>query len=245
MLYKIEKFIEANNAALEFFIECRKRSDLAQQYLAKRLSTDTVKKYKIGYAPKTGLIDWLHSKKIESCYTDYLGLTGDSQNYQTFKTRIMVPIIHAGVVIGFGGRTLDANQPKYINSRASTLYQKREVLYNLHFARKRIIKHGFALLVEGYFDVLGLVDAGVHNAIATCGTSFTYPQASLLKRYTNKVYTFFDGDDAGRIASKKAKSVLKQAGIYAGQILLPDGFDPDSFVKKFGRKSLKKLKVIK
>jgi DNA primase len=247
MIHKIEKFIEANQAALEFFLACQKRSEKAQKYLGNRLSTETIKKYKLGYAPETGLINWLKHKKIGLFYTDRLGLTGASESgspYQTFKTRIMVPIFHAGIVVGFGGRTLDPSKPKYINSRTSVLYHKNEVVYNLHLARRHIDRLGFAFLVEGYFDVLGLVDHGVLNAVATCGTAFSYQQAWLLKRYTNRVYTFFDGDEAGIIAAKKAKTVLKQTEMYKGRIVLPKGYDPDSFVKENGAKALKKLKVV-
>jgi DNA primase len=246
MIYQIEKYIEANNAALEFFLECRKRSEKAQKYLKKRLSPELVQKYKIGYAPEIGLVRWFEHKKTSLFHAERLGLIGTSgsSQYQVFKTRIMIPIIHAGIIVGFGGRTLEPDKSKYINSRSSVLYQKKDILYNMHQARKSIDRLGFALLVEGYFDVLGLADQGVLNAVATCGTSFGFNQARLLKRYTDKVYAFFDGDEAGKIAAKKAKEVLQRAGIYAGRFLLPSGFDPDTYIKKYGKKALNKLEVI-
>jgi DNA primase len=246
MIYKLEKFIETNNAALHFFHECGKRSEKAKKYLEKRLSPEVIKKYKIGYAPKTGLIKWLEAKKIELFYANQLGLTGmgEKDAYQVFKTRIMIPIIHAGIVVGFGGRTLDPSKPKYINSRTSVLYQKKEVLYNMHNARSHIAKQGFALLVEGYFDVLGLIDAEINNVVATCGTALSYQQADLLKRYTDRVYTFFDGDNAGILAAQKAKAILKSVGIFGGKIMLLRDHDPASFVQEYGKKALKKLKVV-
>jgi DNA primase len=248
MIHKIEKFIEANNAALSFFVACRKRSEDAKKYLSNRLSEETIIKYRLGYAPETGLVKWLQDKNIPSFYSDQIGLTGRGDTgapYQVFRSRVMIPIIHAGLVVGFGGRTLGPSGAKYINSKTSILYRKKEVLYNLHFARRHIDKQGFALLVEGYFDVLGLVDHGVQNVVATCGTAFSYAQANLLRRYTNKVYVLFDGDEAGKRAASKAKPILKNFGLYNGRILLPKGYDPDTFVAKYGKKELNKLKVVR
>lgn len=237
----------ANVCALDYFVQCRRKSKKAQEYLEKRLSKEIIIKYKIGYAPAIGLAMWLCEEGISPFITKQLGLIKVNKKGKLcsmFKDRIMIPIIHADYVVGFGGRALSDEQPKYLNSKTSKIYQKKEILFNLHFARHHIDRLGYALLVEGYFDVLGLADVGVNNAVATCGTAFSIEQALLLKRYTNKVYTLFDGDDAGIVAAIKTKTVLKSVGLYRGRILLPNGHDPDTFVKKYGKKSLKKLNVV-
>jgi DNA primase len=240
-------FISANILALQYFNHCRKTSKKAQKYLKSRLSQETVYRYRIGYAPPIGLAKWLHSKGVSPFVAQQLGLIRINQNgtlSSTFKNRIMLPIMHAGYVVGFGARALDDDQPKYINSKTSKIYKKKEILFNLHFARQHIDRLGYVLLVEGYFDVLGLVDAGIRNVVATCGTAFSFEQALLLKRYTDRVYTFFDGDDAGFQAAERAKPVLQKLGLYKGKILLPKGYDPDTFVQKRGKKALKDLRVI-
>ncbi len=247
MAYQLQTIFGVNQSSLEFFRKCYRLSEKAKKYLEGRLSVETINKYKLGYCPKTGLVAWFERNNISVYCTNYLGLTGtyaSSDAYQIFKNRIMIPIVHAGFIIGFGGRTLENDQPKYINSRTSLIYQKKSTLFNLYYARSHISKVGYALLVEGYFDVLGLVDKKIGNAVATCGTAFSIEQAFMLKRYTKKVYTLFDGDEAGIAAALKAKVVLKQAGIYGGKILLPAGYDPDTYVKAHGKSALRKLRVV-
>ena len=171
----------------------------------------------------------------------------DNNAYPRFTHRIMIPIIHAGRLIGFGGRTLGPEtkqNPKYINSKASVLYNKSEVLYGLWRARASIEKLGYAFLVEGYFDVLSLVNHKIYNCVGLCGTAFTKDQAKQLKRYTEKVYIMLDGDNPGKVAAKKAKIILKKNHIYGGRVILPNQLDPDEFIKKYGREALNKVKII-
>lgn len=247
MLDQFKQLTEINKIALEFFIKCRKRSEKAQTYLRQRLSQETIVQYHIGYAPRTGLHKWLERHNVRLYQAQQLGLLGVNSKiepYQVFKNRIIIPVVHAGVIVGFGGRTLEEDQVKYINSKTSKLYQKKEILFNLHYARRHIAQCGYALLVEGYFDVLGLVDHGIRNVVAACGSAFSVEQALLLQRYAKKVYTFFDGDAAGVAAAAKAKMVLRSVGIYNGRIMLPHGYDPDTYVAKHGKRALKNLKVI-
>jgi DNA primase len=205
-----------------------------------------VNTYQVGYAPYDGFAEFLNFHRVPEKDVRDLGLINiDPQGYAEshFKNRIILPIIHAGWVVGFGGRTLGNALPKYLNSRASILYNKSSVLYGLHIARSHIEKHNYAILVEGYFDVLGLRSQGVHTAVATCGTAFTKGQAALLRRYTNRVFVMLDADAAGRAAAEKAKQVLQKASIFGGIIELPDNFDPDEFVKENGKKAIKCLPI--
>jgi DNA primase len=243
----IKELIAVNQSTLEYFRQSFKQSEEAKEYVYSRVSRNTATIFKIGYAPSTGLIGWLAATDANLVkIAKEIGLIGVSNRgiYQKFHNRIMIPIFHAGVIIGFGARALDPSEKaKYINSSSSPLYHKRDTLYGLHHNRLRIQHDGVAYLVEGYFDVLGMAEYGFRSAVASCGTSFTAGQAALLKRYAKKVYVLFDGDAAGQAAAAKAKPVLQREKLYAGRIILPNGFDPDTFLKKYSKTELRKLKV--
>lgn len=243
----IKELIAVNQSALEYFRQSFKQSKEAKTYVYNRISRGTATIFKVGYAPSTGLLGWLADADPNLIKTaKEIGLVGVTHHkiHQKFYNRIIIPIFHAGVVAGFGARALDPNEKaKYINSSSSPLYHKRDTLYGLHHNRLRIQKDGVAYLVEGYFDVLGMAEHGLRNAVASCGTSFTAGQASLLRRYAKKVYVLFDGDAAGQAAAVKAKGVLQREQMYAGRIILPKGYDPDTFLKKYSKTELRKLKV--
>lgn len=242
----IKELTEVNHSALEFFRHSFKQSPEAKKYVYSRISRTTATAFKIGYAPHKGLIGWLTDTNPELVKVarelSLVNVVGHKIQ-QKFYNRIMIPIFHAGIVVGFGGRALDDDAVKYINSNNSLLYHKREVLYGLHQNRLHIINSEVAYLVEGYFDVLGMAEHKMRNAVASCGTALTRAQAQLLKRYAKKVFVLFDGDEAGQKAAVKAKAVLQDVKIYAGRIILPEGYDPDTFLKKYGKKDLHNLKV--
>lgn len=250
-MLRTKRLEKLNKLALKYFIEQLEHSKRAQNYLYARIDKNTAKKYFIGYAPNGGFVEYLNKHNVAKKDASKSGLVVfdyDNNAYARFNNRIMIPIIHAARLVGFGGRTLGSvaqKNPKYINSKASVLYNKSEVLYGLWRARKFIEKLGYSFLVEGYFDVLNLAKHKVNNCVGLCGTAFTREQAKQLKRYTDKVYVMLDSDPAGRIAAKKAKNILKKEHIYAGRVRLPNKLDPDEFVEKYGRKALNRVKILK
>lgn len=206
----------------------------------------TINTFKLGYATGCGLIDFLNENDVNVDDAAYLGLIKPNEDgtcYEAFRNRIMLPIIKSKVIIGFGGRTIIKGPAKYINSKASKLYNKSDTLYGLNFAAKYIAQEGAAILVEGYFDVLGLWDAGIRNVVAGCGTALGELHALLLKRWTDKVYTCYDPDDAGVAAAKKSRKVLGKQGLEVVDVHLPGELDPDEWVKKYGVGEFKKMLI--
>ncbi len=147
----------------------------------------------------------------------------------------MIPIhSESGTLIGFGGRSLDGSDPKYLNSPESELFNKSNTLYNLHRAKDQMRKLDRAILVEGYFDCIALDSAGIAGVVASMGTSLTTGQASVLRRRASKVTICYDGDSAGRQASLRAAPVLLSAGLGVEIANVGEGDDPDGFLQKHG-----------
>jgi DNA primase len=151
----------------------------------------------------------------------------------------MIPICRdAGSVIAFGGRATEADQqPKYLNSPETPIYSKSRTLYGLNYAKAAIRKLNYAVLVEGYFDVAQLVQAGISPVVASCGTALTPQQAQLLRRFTSKVVISFDPDAAGQGAAVRSCELLVSEGFDVNVALLPAGADPDTFVQREGREA--------
>lgn len=232
-----ESLARVNLLALKYFCMSLDKSKDAKSYLRGRIAQGTVQKYYLGYAPKFGLIDHLNKHDVtteDALELGLIGLNEDDTAYEVFTKRIMFPIIKNNRVVGFGGRTLIDHPTKYLNSKSSLLYNKSETLYLLDIAKRSIYKKDWAILVEGYFDYLALVESGIPNSVAGCGTAFKERQARLLRRWTDTVYVCYDGDIAGKKATKNARKMLKRHNIFGGVIKLPDGYDPDKFIKKFG-----------
>ncbi|MGI6663966.1 MAG: DNA primase [Christensenellaceae bacterium] len=165
----------------------------------------------------------------------------DGKIYDFFRNRVMFPVQNVfGDVIGFGGRVLDDSEPKYLNTGETTVFNKRYHLYALNLVRK---KQGIKniILTEGYMDTVSLAGAGIENAVASLGTAFTKEQAKLLKRYTNRVYICYDGDRAGKEAALRAIDILENEGLRVSVIDLPEGMDPDDYIKKYGVEAFRKL----
>src|SRR5207245_6636244 len=155
--------------------------------------------------------------------------------YDRFRNRLMIPIhSETGALVGFGGRSLDGSDPKYLNSPESELFNKSRLLYNLHRSKDAMRRIDRAILVEGYFDSIALDHAGVPGVVASMGTSLTTGQASLLRRYTTRVVIAYDGDDAGRNATLRAAPILLAAGLTVSALDLQGEKDPDSLVQKHG-----------
>ncbi len=159
-----------------------------------------------------------------------------------FWNRLLFPIQDLrGRVVGFGGRILDDGEPKYLNSPESEVFHKGRLLYNLHAAKHAIRKEERALVVEGYFDVLRLVESGVEEVVAPLGTSFTEEQARLLKRFTKNVTLLYDSDPAGLRATFRAADELLRAGLRVSVATLPQGEDPDTLARQGGEKAVRAL----
>ena len=249
-----EAMLKASEVAAEFFAHVLwNTSDgaLARDYLNSRgIAAETARAFLIGFAPSrpASLAKALRRRGLAEAGVK-VGLVkkdGDAA-YDMFRARVMFPIRDAqGRVLAFGGRVLDARLPKYINSPESPLYSKARTLYGLFEARQAISSNAAsgkdrAIIVEGYFDVIALWQAGFKEAVAGCGTALTVEQLRALSRYTKNVIACFDGDAAGRKASMRALEIFLQAGLLGRGIFIPPGFDPDTFVRERGAAAFAEL----
>ena len=213
------------------------------------LSEETIKKFRLGFAPDSyeKLLPLLKSAGHDLEEAAKLGLINKSEKsrgwFDKFRYRVIFPFHNtAGRIIGFGGRKLrEEQQPKYLNSPESPIYKKGEILYGLHQAIQAVRENGFLYIVEGYFDLLRLVEVGINNVAAVSGTAFTENQARLIRRYTKNVYIAFDRDNAGRKASIRAAQIIEKDGLSAFIVNLPEGDDPDTFILDQGTAAFEAL----
>ncbi len=156
-----------------------------------------------------------------------------------FRNRLMIPIARdSGAIVAFGGRALDPGQvPKYLNSPETPLYTKGRTLYGLDVTKGAIRKHNYCVLVEGYFDLAQVWQAGIQPVVASCGTALSSGQARILKRFAGKVVLSFDPDAAGQGAASRSSELLVTEGFQVNVALLPEGSDPDTFIRKSGGKA--------
>lgn len=247
-----ERLFRANETARKFYQDELKRAGKSvKDYLKNRgLQPATVESFQIGYAPEgwDGLLKHLQANGHSLTPFQKLGLLLQSEKtrswYDRFRGRLMFPIHNpSGKVVGFGGRDLtgDEKSPKYINSPESPVYQKSRVLYGLHLTREAIRAEGAAIFVEGYMDLVQLYQSGIQQVVATSGTALTEEHASLIRRYTQKVYLCYDADSAGQNAALRGGEVLFQNLLDVQVLILPEGEDPDSFVKNHGREAFLEL----
>jgi DNA primase len=240
---KLAEYFSINNLALQLYQ--KNLMGLADDHPARlelfdhrQLTMDSVIEFKLGFAPDEWkfLSPALIEQGLYKPAVD-LGLvaTKNDSNYDIYRNRIIFPILdEKGAVCGFGGRKMeDGNKdnPKYINSRDSDVYRKEQILYGLYQASKAIREMGFAVVVEGYYDVISFHQKGAANTVAPCGTALTEQQAKLLKRFTNHVVLMGDGDKAGRGANYKAVNLLLRHGFKVDICNVPDGEDPDSLAR--------------
>ena len=210
------------------------------------LSENTIKTFGLGYAADSwdSLFNEAKRAGIPQEHLADLGLVTQNKQknswYDTFRNRVIFPVFSVGgQVVGFGGRTLldDPQTPKYLNSPESRLFEKSKLLYGLNAAKHEIRRRETAILVEGYMDVLALHQAGITNAVASCGTSLTRYQAKILQRYTKSVLFMYDADSAGKKSMMSGLDTLLAEGITPFIVMLPSGDDPDSFVRREGRET--------
>lgn len=235
-------------AASFFYRQALKRTPAAQEYLTRRgLTPKTIEDFELGYAPDGWdyLLRFLQRHNFSLQDAEAAGLLKAREDgsgyYDRFRNRIIFPIHDAsGRVVAFGARTMGNEEPKYLNSPETPLFEKRNTFYGWHKARGAILQQRAAIVVEGYLDLIMLHQYGFAHSLATLGTAFTDDHASRLKRLVERVYLMFDSDSAGVRAALRAGEVLLQAGIPTLVVRLPQGEDPDSLLRTYGAEALQR-----
>lgn len=243
------RILEANREAARLFHACLYSAEgrAGLEYYYSRGYTDaTIRHFGLGYAPQRFdfVRDHLRKKGFHDEELVLAWLCARSKNgkgiYDIFRNRVMIPIIDVrGNVIAFGGRVLDDSKPKYLNSGETMVFKKTNNLFALNFAKQA--KGERLILCEGYMDVIALHQAGFENAVAALGTSFTADHARLLSRYTDEVVLIFDADAAGKKGAQRAIGLLRETGLRIRLVTIPDGKDPDEFIRKNGAERFKLL----
>ena len=237
-----KEFYEINRLAARFYYKAlREHKNPGYTYMRRRgISDETLNTFGIGYADEdwTSLTDHLVEQGYEPQKLVEVGLSSekDGRFYDKFRGRVIFPIINTGgKVIGFGGRIIADGEPKYLNSRESAAFQKKNNLYGLNVTKEYVKKEGRIILVEGYMDVISLYQAGIRNVSASLGTALTENQARLIKRYASDVILSYDADAAGQKAALRGLDILYGEDLRARVLVVTDGKDPDEFIKARGR----------
>ncbi len=251
-----DELIHVNETAADFFsasLDSSRDAQRARSYLEERgMNSSIIKAFRLGWAPDRwdGLVNHLKEKGIKISLAETAGLVlqrkGGSGHYDRFRGRIMFPIRDwQGSTVAFGARILpgdaEKDQPKYINSPETPVYNKSRVLYGLYQNKSAIRKAGFGVVVEGYMDLLALAQAGVNNAAATLGTALTADHVKFLKRVSRDWVVVFDGDAAGQRAAARALPFFYSAGLNVRVLSLPEEDDPDTFIRREGRDNWEKV----
>jgi DNA primase len=244
---KREKILQVNDEAVKFFTKNLNVSKGPKDYLKKRgVSEESLINFSVGYAADQWDALFVHFKKAG--YADSLILNArlviaDGKGSRDFfRKRIIFPISNLkNDVIAFGGRVMDNSLPKYLNSPETDVFKKSETLFAINLAREEIRKREHAIIVEGYLDAIICHQYGFKNTIAPLGTALTSRQLQKLKILTDKVVLVFDSDAAGIAAARRSLAILCESGFKAKILLLPEGEDPDSFLRKNGGPAFQKM----
>jgi DNA primase len=241
-----DKMLEAHELTAKWYQHLLLHTDHGQkalEYLKQRgLTLETIETFRVGFAPASwdALAQFLHKRRFPFPLMEEAGLLSrknDGSGYvDRFRGRVMFPICDSqGKVIAFGGRALEpGQQPKYLNSPETPLFNKSRNLYNLHLARSTMRKKQHAILFEGYMDVIASHQAGVTHGVATLGTSLTEDHAKILRRNAEQVTLCYDADDAGQAAAFRGLDVLIKSGCAVKVATMPDRLDPDEYIQKHG-----------
>ena len=237
------KIYEANRQAARYYFKMLHTAQgiNAMNYLRGRaLSEKTIRHFGLGFAPeqRNSLCNHLKSLGFKDSEIVAANLAFKSKNgygiYDRFSNRVMFPIIDLrGNVIAFGGRIMTDEKPKYLNTSDTPVFKKSANLFSLNNAKntgKRTL-----ILCEGYMDVIAVNQAGFENAVATLGTALTNEQAMLMKRYADEVIICYDADEAGQKATQRAIQILRNAGLLIRVLIIPNGKDPDEFIRNKGK----------
>ena len=243
---------KVNEMARDFYHNCLTLTRLGEPgkayFTSRAISAETIDEFKLGFAPhawdKLSTAFLKRGVKQELLLSD--GLAAERQNgggiYDRFRNRIIIPIAdERGRVVGFGGRVLDDSTPKYLNTPETVLFNKRRILFGLDRANRAIKQAGYAIVVEGYMDAISVFSAGVKNVVASLGTAFTAEHCKLLLRYAPAIYFCYDSDDAGQKATIRALSIVQGTGATVRVIVVPDGKDPDEYIRKHGAEAFQQL----
>jgi len=239
-----------NELAHEYFCEQIKHAKTAQDYIARRgVSAEICERFGIGYAPDNwdSLVSLAASRGFSPKQCVLAGLANEKDAggvVDKFRGRLMISIQSlTNKIVGFGGRIMvdGTNAPKYMNSPETPLYHKSDILFGLNHARQSIEKSGEVIVVEGYFDLISLYQAGIQNVVAVSGTALTEQHARLLARYAKRIFLVFDGDGPGRKAARKSLETLMPMGMEIRILVLPDEDDPDELVREKGAQAFRDL----
>jgi DNA primase len=244
-----EPLWEVNGAAVEYFRQTLWEDDLglnARKYLEEReISRELAEKVGIGFAPREiGLMRaYLNTLGFDDDRLIESGLLhlpeGSTEPRPRFRDRLIFPIYDVSSrVVGFGGRLLGPGEPKYLNSAESPVFSKGKLLYGLNWAKQAARRDERMLVVEGYFDAVRLIGAGIESVVAPMGTALTEDQAKLIRRYTDRVFLLYDSDKAGLKATFRSGDELLAQGAAVQVVTLPDGEDPDTYVRTHGARGL-------
>ncbi|APQ73635.1 DNA primase [Clostridium botulinum] len=234
------------DAARYFFNNLIINKNAINYFLNRGVTKSIIKRFGLGYSKDSwdGLLRHLKTKGYTELDMLSAGLIIRSKNgsyYDRFRNRVMFPVFdYRGKVIGFGGRVLNDAKPKYLNSPETMVFKKGINLYGLNYAVKEN-KDRVLIIVEGYMDCITLHQYGIKNSVASLGTALTTNQARLLKRYADKVIISYDSDTAGQLATQRGLEILKDVGLGVEILTVPDGKDPDQFVKAHGKEAYLKL----
>ncbi len=240
-----QRFLNLHQLARDFYSQTLLKTERGQrvvsEYLIPRgISADSITTFELGLAPdvpdafcKSAMKKGFQEKEILDAG---LAISRPDGLLDRFRNRLIFPIKDiSGRTVGFAGRALvPGDEPKYVNSPQTPLFDKGKLLYGLYLAKDTISKTSAAVLVEGYMDVIGLFQAGVENAVASMGTSLTLEQIRLLRRFTSNVFLAYDADSAGEKASTRGISLFLEEGMIPRIIVLPPGQDPDDFIREKG-----------
>lgn len=242
-----EKMFNINEFADKYFVDTLWNTEegraIGLEYFRERGYFDPIiEKFHLGYNPDATHWDAFTEHAKKNGYSEELleqiglSIKGQKGLYDRYHGRVMFPIHNlTGRVIGFGGRILvnDKKSPKYQNSPESEIYDKKQTLYGIYFAKNAIARQDECILVEGYFDVLRMHQIGIENVVASSGTSLTMEQIRLVKRYTKNITMLYDGDAAGIHAALRGTDMILSEGMNVRVVVLPPEHDPDTFGKEY------------
>ncbi|MGM9927633.1 MAG: DNA primase [Bacillus sp. (in: firmicutes)] len=243
-----KKMVDAHELLSKFYhhlLVNTKEGEEALQYLLDRgFTRETIEKFSIGYSLNSWdfVSTFLTKRGFDENILESAGIIirreDDQKKFDRFRNRIMFPIRnHQGEVVAFSGRALGNDEPKYLNSPETPIFNKSKLLFNYYQARPAIRKKEQAILFEGFADTISASEAGVDNGLATMGTSLTEDHIQFLKRNCREILVCFDSDKPGLEAANRAANMLLQAGLTVKVAMMPDGLDPDEYIKKYGSKS--------
>lgn len=243
-----QQMLEAHDLLRKFYnhlLVNTKEGQEALEYLLDRgFTEETIEKFQIGYSLDSWdfVSKFLLKRGFPPEYMEQAGLIiyreKDESYFDRFRNRVMFPIMdHQGNTIAFSGRAMGDDEPKYLNSPETPIFNKSKTLYNFHHARPHIRKKEQVVIFEGFADCISAVSAGVENSVATMGTALTDQHIQLLKRNTDQVLICYDSDSAGLNAANRAVNMLQETDFTVKVALMPDNMDPDDYIKEFGEKS--------